>query len=180
MGILVAWFAPNQTKGIDPFAIKPADMLVRYTHGHLKENNNHGGQIDPTLPDPAALANGPLVNDIEIDYYDFTPGNLALATEIPTVHQGQSIRFTNTDAPASGYGVWHSITSCALPCNRTTGVAYPTADATIEFDSGQLGNAGPPTAGRLAWDTPTDLPPGTYAFWCRVHPFMRGAFRVVP
>ena len=47
MGIMVAWFAPNQTKGIDPFAVKPANMLVRYTHGHLPENNNHGGQVDP-------------------------------------------------------------------------------------------------------------------------------------
>ena len=180
MGILVAWFAPNQAKGIDPFAMKPSDMLETYTHGHLKENNNHGGQVDPTLPDPSTLASGPLVTDIDISYYDFTPGNLALATEIPTVHQGQSIRFTNHDAPASGYGTWHSITACALPCNLSTGIAYPLADAPIDFDSGQLGNDGPPTAGRLVWDTPTDLPVGTYAFWCRVHPFMRGAFRVVP
>ena len=28
--------------------------------------------------------------------------------------------------------------------------------------------------------TPTDLTPGTYTFFCRVHPFMRGAFRVEP
>jgi plastocyanin len=28
--------------------------------------------------------------------------------------------------------------------------------------------------------TPTNLPTGTYAFFCRVHPFMRGSFRVVP
>ena len=180
MGILVAWFAPNQTKGIDPFAITPANMLVSYTHGHLKENDNHGGQVDPGLPDPSTLASGPIVHDIAINYYQFSTGDLALSTEIPTVHQGQSIRFTNTDAPPSGYGTWHTITDCALPCNLTTGIAFPTADAPIEFDSGQLGNDGPPTAGRLTWDTPTNLPPGTYAFWCRVHPFMRGAFRVVP
>ena len=62
MGIMVAWFAPNQTKGIDPFAVKPVNMLVRYTHGHLPENNNHGGQVDPDLADPATLPSGPLVN----------------------------------------------------------------------------------------------------------------------
>lgn len=179
MGILVAWFAPNHTKGIDPFKLTPANKLVRYTHGHLPENNNHGGNADPLLPDPAVLANGPLVNNIDIDYYDFNPGQLTLATEIPTVQQGQSIQFTNRDAPAAGYGIWHSITACALPCNRTTGIAYPLADAPIEFDSGQLGNAGQPTAGRLTWSTPTELPAGTYPFWCRVHPFMRGAFRVI-
>jgi len=180
MGILVAWFAPKQAKGIDPFALKPENMLVRYTHGHLKENNNHGGQPDPTLVDPSTLASGPLASNITINYYRYSLGDLAHATEIPTVHQGQSIRFRNTDAPGSGYGTWHTITDCALPCNLSTGIAFPLADASIEFDSGQLGNNGPPTAARLTWDTPTDLPPGTYAFWCRVHPFMRGAFRVVP
>ncbi len=27
--------------------------------------------------------------------------------------------------------------------------------------------------------TPKNLRPGTYTYFCRVHPFMRGAFRVV-
>ena len=26
--------------------------------------------------------------------------------------------------------------------------------------------------------TPADLPPGRYSYFCRVHPFMRGAFKV--
>lgn len=34
--------------------------------------------------------------------------------------------------------------------------------------------------GRLSWKTPRDLSPGTYTYFCRIHPFMRGAFRVVP
>jgi plastocyanin len=46
------------------------------------------------------------------------------------------------------------------------------------FDSGELGDKGPPTAGRLTWSTPSDLPDGTYTYFCRIHPFMRGAFRV--
>ena len=61
---------------------------------------------------------------------------------------------------------------------RSTGIAYPLADADIAFDSGELGVTGPPTAGRLTWSTPTDLPDGTYTYFCRIHPFMRGAFRV--
>jgi len=180
MGIMVAWFAPKSTKGIDPFVIKAANMQVRYTHGHLPENNNHGGNPDPSLVDPSTLPDGPITSNITINYYQYSAGDLSNATSIPTVHQGQSIRFRNTDAPGSGYGTWHTITDCALPCNLSTGIAYPLADALSEFDSGQLGNAGAPTAGTLTWDTPTDLPPGTYAYWCRVHPFMRGAFRVVP
>ena len=64
------------------------------------------------------------------------------------------------------------------PCNRSTGIAYPRADAAVQFDSGELGIAGPPTANRLTWQTPTDLKAGTYTYFCRIHPFMRGAFRV--
>jgi plastocyanin len=40
--------------------------------------------------------------------------------------------------------------------------------------------AGPPTADRVDWSIPTDLSPGTYTYFCRIHPSMRGAFRVVP
>lgn len=34
--------------------------------------------------------------------------------------------------------------------------------------------------GETRWKTPKNLKPGTYAYFCRIHPFMRGAFRVVP
>ena len=70
------------------------------------------------------------------------------------------------------------ITACQAPCDLSTGVAYPLANGSINFDSGELGNAGPPTAGRVTWQVPANLPPGTYTYFCRIHPFMRGAFRV--
>jgi hypothetical protein len=60
-------------------------------------------------------------------------------------------------------------------------VAYPLADGPVRFDSGNLG-FGPAgitaAAQRATWKTPKDLRAGTYTFFCRVHPFMRGAFRV--
>lgn len=34
--------------------------------------------------------------------------------------------------------------------------------------------------GTTTWKTPKNLSPGTYTYFCRVHPFMRGAFKVVP
>jgi len=78
-------------------------------------------------------------------------------------------------------GVLHSITSCRAPCNRTTGIAYPLADGPVDFDSGELGY-GPQgftaAANRDTWSTPADLNPGTYTYFCRIHPFMRGSFRV--
>lgn len=34
--------------------------------------------------------------------------------------------------------------------------------------------------GTAEWKTPKNLKPGTYTYFCRIHPFMRGSFRVVP
>ncbi|HYY74063.1 MAG TPA: hypothetical protein VE662_04510, partial [Solirubrobacterales bacterium] len=100
----------------------------------------------------------------------------------PKVQAGQTLTFQNFDAdPAEN--VFHTITACKAPCNRSTGIAYPLADGPSTFDSGQLGfnyagfNA--PAADRDTWTTPSNLPPGTYTYFCRVHPFMRGSFRVV-
>ena len=51
----------------------------------------------------------------------------------------------------------------------------------MDFDSGELGY-GPqgftPAANRDTWTTPSNLGPGTYSYFCRIHPFMRGSFRV--
>jgi hypothetical protein len=34
--------------------------------------------------------------------------------------------------------------------------------------------------GTTVWKTPKNLSAGTYTYFCRIHPFMRGAFKVVP
>ena len=34
--------------------------------------------------------------------------------------------------------------------------------------------------GTATWKTPKNLTPGLYTYFCRIHPFMRGAFRVTP
>lgn len=177
MGIMVVWTAP--TKGIDPFKAKVPTKAV-LTHGHLAENDNHGGgpagkaYINalkvPSSPEP--------VSNILIEDFVYARGDMSLADNIPTVAAGQSITFDNAlDAPKDN-GIWHTITACKAPCNRSTGIAYPRADAAVQFDSGELGIAGSPTANRLTWQTPTDLNAGTYTYFCRIHPFMRGAFRV--
>ncbi|MDX6324495.1 MAG: hypothetical protein QOK15_849, partial [Nocardioidaceae bacterium] len=75
-------------------------------------------------------------------------------------------------------------------CTGTTGIAYPLANAGVQFDSGELGY-GPdlpiagfggkftPAANRNTWKTPKSLAAGTYTYFCRIHPFMRGSFRVI-
>jgi plastocyanin len=178
MGIMVAWMADG-TDGPDPFTT-PVDKPGLLTHGHLAENDHHGGKpapddfVDatklPSQPDPAST--------IPIENFVYARGDLTVADSVPTVPKGSSITFDNAiDAPI-GNGIWHTITACRAPCNRSTGVAYPLADADISFDSGELGIAGPPTADRLTWSTPPELETGTYTYFCRIHPSMRGAFRV--
>ncbi len=94
------------------------------------------------------------------------------------VRRGRGLTFVNRDAKQE---IFHTITACKAPCNRSTGIAYPLADAKVEFDSGELG-FGPkgftPAANRDTWTTPKGLDPGVYTYFCRVHPFMRGAFKV--
>lgn len=177
MGIFVLWFAPGETDGADPFVDK-VNVEGAITHGPLPENTNYGGE-DIGLPDPRDLPSGEAVDTIPIEDFFYLSGDISEGnTEVPVVEPGQTITFDNSpDAPLEN-GIWHTITSCKAPCTGATGVSYPLADSEVVFDSGQLGDAGEPTAGRLTWETPADLDPGTYTYFCRVHPFMRGAFRV--
>ena len=175
--------------GQDPFAagvsIPTTGVL---THGHLAENDNHGGS-DPG-PNLVGLPNGTDVTGGTVGIKDFLtelgdPQNSGPSRNPPTVRQGQTFTFQNNDSTgnASTDFLFHTITACANPCNRSTGIAYPRADGQIEFDSGELGygpRGSTATENRKTWEVPNDLPTGTYTYFCRVHPFMRGAFRVVP
>jgi plastocyanin len=179
MGIMVVYYA-DQSGGHDPFMTK-VDWPGQITHGHLPENDNHGGD-SAGLPDPTGLPDGPAFgadSAVTIDNFRYSQGDLSVSGPDgapPIVKQGQPLTFADNDgAPA-----FHTITACKQPCNRTTGIAYPVADGPVDFDSGELGgNGAPPTNGQKSWTTPANLPAGTYTYFCRIHPFMRGSFRVV-
>jgi hypothetical protein len=102
-------------------------------------------------------------------------GLLGQPTAVP---RGQSLTFVNADFAAL---VRHSVTSCPWPCDGAYVANSPLPDGT--FDSGNLGNVDPfngePLPGLPVWSTPPDLAPGLYAYYCRIHPVMRGAFEVV-
>ena len=189
MGILpLAVYRGSDAGGIDPF-VSSRSLPQRgvLTHGHLSENKNHGGKPTP-LTDPRLLPDGPrpseplTIKNFEYQFGDFDrPGSEAYP---PLVAPGQSLSFVNLDATqqtSNNRSAYHTITSCRAPCTATTGIAYPLEDGEISFDSGQLG-FGPEgftsASNRNTWSTPTDLPEGTYTFFCRLHPSMRGAFRV--
>jgi hypothetical protein len=177
MGIMVTYMA-NRGAGKNPFKTK-VDRPGRITHGHLPENDNHGGGPG-SLPDPRTLPDGPEnPGTVDLVNFRYQLGDLSLSgasRNPPVIRPGQSLTFR--DAGDDAKGVWHSITSCKAPCNRATGIAYPIADGDVQFESGTLGSAVPPTTGALQWQTPSNLAPGTYTYFCRIHPFMRGAFRV--
>jgi plastocyanin len=182
MAIMPVAFSPGDTTGIDPFSDQ-LDKNGLLNHGHLAENDNHGGRSSG-LPDARTLmgASADGSNDVTIKGFIYQQGDLTLTGRrgrVPVVKQGKRLTFVNRDSSAV---IWHTITACKSPCTGSTGIAYPLADGHTDFDSGELGY-GPANftaaANRDTWSTPANLKPGTYTYFCRIHPFMRGAFRVV-
>ncbi len=188
MGIMDSFYADGTQPGaIDPFVQQP-DIDGILTHGHLPENDNHGGDPQRELPNALRMLNGPSTTKVAIANYVYGQGDLlqkGRAVRPPVVRRGHSITFTNLDAKSTTSpqsSAYHTITACKAPCTGSTGIAYPVANAKVQFDSGELGY-GPagftPAANRNTWKTPKSLPVGTYTYFCRIHPFMRGSFRVI-
>ncbi|MFL5845235.1 MAG: hypothetical protein ACJ762_11115 [Solirubrobacteraceae bacterium] len=183
MGISPIAIIDNRTQGKDPFDTT-LNMKGALTHGRLKENRENSGRFTG-LPNPVKTINGPGITAVTIQDFLYGQGDLTLggkAGRPPVIPPGGTLKFTNQDAflPENG-GIFHTITACKLPCNGSAGIGYPLANGPVDFDSGQLGfgpGLGTAAANRESWTTPATLKPGTYSYFCRVHPFMRGAFRV--
>ena len=182
MGIMTVAIEPDGTGGVDPFTGK-LNRRGQTTHGRLAENANHGGKR-ARFKDSRRLPDGPRIDGeqvVTIKGFATSQGDLSIngpQGRPPVIAKGSQLTFVNADAKD---GVFHSITSCQAPCNLDTGVAYPLADGPHTFDSAELG-FGPEETTAAAntdrWSTPRNLPTGTYTYFCRIHPFMRGAFRV--
>jgi hypothetical protein len=208
MGIAVALLAPDgpggkpTAPGLNPFTapkdtsktcvsggLKAATPTLCdkgvVTHGHLAESGNHSGPAGTWNAKP-----GRPTSDVGIGNFLYTPGDLSTASMmgVPTVKLGTNLRFTN----AEGATIYHSVTSCKFPCLGPTGAAFPLGDGqtsqgrNIDFDSAQLG-VGPPEIGpakqSLTWSLPVTARAGyqpgeIVTYYCRIHPFMRGAFEV--
>ena len=78
MGIMVVWEAYTKTKGAeDPFAHK-LDQSGHLTHGHLAENNHHGGTTGTGVNLKAMKDCS--VNQVTILHYQYNPGDFMAAT----------------------------------------------------------------------------------------------------
>jgi hypothetical protein len=187
MGIVMAFLAPGDTSGVDVFDAASSgahlSTIGQVTHGHLAENDHHGGGSARALPTKL----GPITSRISIKNFVYKPGDLSTPGGIPQVRADKRLTFFNGDDKD---WIWHTITTCAKPCTAETGIAYPLANAMPALDSLEMGTGLPPQYGRVE---PTSgkvrfsLTPAkagleagqTYTYFCRIHPFMRGAFKVV-
>jgi plastocyanin len=131
----------------------------------------------PCEEKPKAYEPGIATNEVQIVNFLYRPGDLTLPGkegQPVQVKQGTSLRFVNVDQAAN---IRHSVTTCKWPCNGRYVANYPLADGrwdsdTLGYDPIDGGNPNP-----IA-QTPTDLEVGKYSYFCRIHPWMRGAFEV--
>jgi hypothetical protein len=205
MGIAVTLLVPDKNgkpdaPGLNPFQAKKDNSLSCssgglakgylcdegvVTHGHYKENAYHG-KAGGTW----RAGSGGRTSQVGIANFLYAPGDLSRSqsTGIPQVKLGTTLRFTNFD----GSAIYHTITSCRFPCLGSTGAAFPLADGdtsakrALDFDSSELGFGAPgigPAKQTLNWQLPVTRAKGfkageTVTYFCRIHPFMRGAFKV--
>jgi plastocyanin len=182
-----------------------ADGIIRvYRRPHLIRHRHPGKAVDPAAGVPnrpwsdeadlfcgEAFGGGPCegaepdrgagieTSSVSIANFVYVPGDRGLSGQqgAPArVKQGNSLTFVNADQNA---GIRHSVTTCPWPCNGRYVGNYPLPDG--RWDSGTLGydavDGGSPNP---VASTPTSLSVGKYAYFCRIHPWMRGAFEVVP
>jgi plastocyanin len=115
-------------------------------------------------------------NVVHITNFSYQPGDFSSGQfgETPWIREGEQLTFVNDDQPAV---IRHSVTTCPWPCNGRYVANYPLADG--RWDSGTLGydpiDGGSPNP---VSKTPPNLTPGTYTYFCRIHPWMRGVFKV--
>jgi hypothetical protein len=193
---LIPTCAPNR----DP-AAGPLRLCLRgqVTHDHLREAGVFGGCGDGQCPG-LTRKQGPVVDNLVSLGFRYGAADIGMIdqTGIPRLRKGQKTTFWNVDTVAD---VWHTFTRCKEPCTGATGLDYLLADAStgpddlMDFDSTELGYGlfFSPASGQIGgsnkstdeaikdglfWEfTPTQT--GVYSLYCRIHPFMRGAFEVV-
>ena len=146
MGINVVYWVRDSQLAAAAAAPNPYETKVDtkgvLNHGHLPENEDYGGELPVVGPDPATLPDGQqsggpfTIADYFYNGADFRlPGALGRP---PVVNQGQSFTFKLSEFDIQNE-VWHSLTSCKAPCNKSTGISYPIPDGEFQFESGQMG-----------------------------------------
>lgn len=153
------------------------------------------GVFDPCGPSDIQTQLGPEVSQIHVAAFTYIPGDLNVrpggVPTIPAVKQGSTITFVNDD---TALNIRHTFTSCRWPCVGEYVSNFPLPNGgPLAFDTGKIGNIdyidgglqierivrGQETDTLPFYEFTADLPLGRYSYFCRIHPFMQGAFQVV-
>jgi hypothetical protein len=199
---LDGWTPPSCTpdlEGLD--GMKTLCLRGQVTHGAVPESANGGDPCGEAGCKPLTDKAGPVVSEIRSVGFTYGEADMGVieTTGLPTLERDKPARFWSYDSAAK---VWHTFTRCALPCTGGTLMNYPIANGgagvpgdTMDFESMEIGFGlfWEPAKSQLGgskqydekwltdgvyWEfTPKEA--GTFAFYCRIHPGMRGAFRVV-
>lgn len=170
--------------GLDARRPKLCDRGIP-THGHQAANGNYGRASGTWNAPP-----GPNTRLVNIANFQYMPGDLSTieSNGVPQVPLGAKLQFVNLEAAL----IYHTITTCRFPCKGPTGAAFPIADGTtstgrsVDLDSSEMGIGTPyigPATNQVSWRTSitrgAGFKPGeVVTYYCRIHPFMRGAFQV--
>jgi len=187
MGMYIDKAQPPQGR-CDPYIVGPGGVHRTDIDPHLGVWNRHWtGHPDPycgvrgakpcDLPETSKPVEKP-ASTITISQFTYSPGSRTAGSgaggEIAETTYGKPITFVDLDRSEN---IRHTITTCRWPCNGPYVGNYPTADG--RWNSGTLGYD-PIDGGDDVFTvtTPKDLPRGRYAYFCLIHPWMRGAFEI--
>jgi hypothetical protein len=181
--------------------VKTLCLHGQVTHGALPENTNTSAPCTKASCPGLTHKTGSMISDIYVAGFTYGEADYGVidSTGIPTVERGKPLTFWNLDASSK---VWHTFTACRYPCSGPTSVNYPLADGgnghaydPMNFESMELGYGMlfDPSKAQIGGSEPYDeqwmkdgvawtftpTRDGVYSFFCRVHPGMRGVFKVV-
>ena len=183
MGIMPSAMPTARAAGADPFTTNVGAMTGVLTHGQLPENDNHGGGETSAYPTRGSCPTARAAASVDIKDFIYSSGDLTsrgAAGRPPVVQRGPGADVPQPDAPRSASSTRSPRAAPVQQRHAASPTRWPTARST--FDSGELGYGPAGSARRRpkrdTWQTPTNLKAGTYTYFCRIHPFMRGAFRV--
>ena len=178
MGIMVLYMADGGG-GKDPYRAK-VDWPGAVTHGHLPENNVHGG--GPTqMPDPRRLPSGATPADpLSIDNFLYGAGDLrrsAPNNRPPVVRRGDSLVYelSADDASTGDLALADLLRAALQPLHRDR---LPDRRREVAVRLGPAGDCHPGRRRARPGRSRRACRNGTYTYFCRIHPSMRGAFRV--
>ena len=159
-------------------------VIKNFTFGQGDLSTSGKKGLPPVITEGQALTFINQDEPLTIRYHSITacktPCNLTGGIGYPLANGPRTF-----DSGELGYGatiasnVYSSVGIGTVPITAAVNTPAPAADCNGPGVDGLVKVISNGCVGTDQWSTPANLPPGTYTYFCRIHPFMRGAFRVV-